>query len=127
MHMFMAFFRWWYTDGWERQVKQVQNRLYGLIDTFSIDLIIRTLFAPFRQISAGRVSGPIGQQFRAFIDRLISRGIGAMVRLMVLFTGCIVIAFATFTSLLYLLVWPFLPALPVIGVILTLQGWIPWR
>jgi hypothetical protein len=121
--MLMAFFSWWYTEGWQRQVKAVENRLLGIIDTFSMDLILKTLFAPFRQISAGSVSGPIGLQLRAFVDRLVSRGIGAMVRTIVLLTGCIVIFFSTIVGGLYLLVWPFVPLLPVVGFLLAVSGW----
>lgn len=123
MHMLMAFFWWWYTEGWQRQVRAVENRLLGVIDTFSMDLILKTLFSPFRQISAGSVSGPIGVQFRAFVDRLVSRGIGAMVRTIVLLTGCVFIFVSTFIGGLYLLLWPVVPLLPIIGLIIAMSGW----
>lgn len=125
MHMFMAFFSWWYGEGWKRQLQQVTDRMVGLIDMFSIDLILRTLFSPFRQISAGRTDGPIGVQFRAFLDKLISRGIGAMVRTAVLIAGSITIVFSGFIGLLYLIVWPLLPVLPLLGFIMMASGWVP--
>lgn len=123
--MFMAFFSWWYGEGWKRQLQQVTDRMVGLIDMFSIDLILRTLFSPFRQISAGRTDGPIGVQFRAFLDKLISRGIGAMVRTAVLIAGSITIVFSGFIGLLYLIVWPLLPVLPLLGFIMMASGWVP--
>ena len=58
----------------------VWGKLVSVFDYFSIDLLVRTWFAPFRQISAGAVDGPIGVQIRAFFDRLISRTIGGIVR-----------------------------------------------
>jgi hypothetical protein len=125
MHMLMAFFSWWYGEGWKRQLEHVSDRMVGLIDMFSIDLILRTLFAPFRQISAGRTDGPIAVQFRAFLDKTISRGIGAMVRLAVLIAGSITIVFSGFVGVLYLLVWPLLPVLPFIGFIMMASGWVP--
>ncbi len=120
--MFMAFFSWWYTDGWERQLKAVSSRLAGLIDTFSIDILIRTLFSPFRQISAGSVRGPLGVQFRAFVDKLVSRFIGAIVRLAVLITGIISIIVSLVIAGIYLVIWPLLPILPLVAIILVLSG-----
>lgn len=117
--MLMAFFSWWYKEGWERQITTVKNRLVSLIDTFSIDLILRTLFSPFRQISAEGTQGPIGIQLRAFTDKLISRFIGAMVRTVVLITGCIVIAFSALIGALYLVVWPLIPFAPLVGLIIA--------
>lgn len=123
--MLMAFFWWWYTDGWQRQVRAVENRLLGIVDTFSIDLILRTLFAPFRQISAGSVSGPIALQLRAFVDRLVSRGIGAMVRSIVLMVGCVMIVVSAIFGVLYLMLWPLVPVLPLVGLLLMFSGWTP--
>ena len=121
----MAFFSWWYGEGWKRQLEHVSDRIVGLVDMFSIDLILRTLFAPFRQISAGRIDGPIAVQFRAFLDKTISRGIGAMVRLAVLIAGSITIVFSGLIGVLYLLIWPLLPVLPFIGFVMMASGWVP--
>jgi len=123
--MFMAFFSWWYTEGWQRQMQRVVERIVMLMDVFSIDLILRTLFMPFRQIDADRVNGPLGVQLRAFIDKLVSRIIGAMIRFAVLIAGCISIAVGCVVGAVYLALWPVLPMLPVAGLILSLQGWMP--
>ena len=124
--MFMAFFSWWYGEGWQRQLHMVTTRIAGMVDLFSIDLLIRTLFAPFRQISAGRVDGPVGVQLQAFVDKIISRFIGALVRTAVLIAGVIAIAVTSFVSMAYLAVWPFMPFLFVIGILTGLSGWLRW-
>lgn len=124
--MLIAFFSWWYGAGWKHQLGQVKDRIVGLIDMFSIDLMLRTLFSPFRQISVGRIDGPIGAQFRAFIDKLISRGIGAMLRITILITGSITIVFSGLIGVLYLLVWPLLPLAPVFGFSIMVSGWVPF-
>lgn len=99
----------------------------ALFDYFSFDLLLRTLFAPFRQISAGRVNGPIGLQFRAWLDRLVSRFVGAMVRSAVLIAGIVAVLFAGVIAVVQLVLWPILPLAPVIGAILAIAGWVPWR
>ncbi len=123
----MAFFSWWYGEGWGRQVALTTRRLNGLLDFFSFDLLLRTLFAPFRQISAGHVEGSLGVQWRAFVDRLVSRFIGAMVRTAVLIAGIVALIFSSLFSICLIGVWPLLPLVPVIGILLSLTGWVPWR
>ena len=78
---------WWYGDGWKQRFLMIKDRLSHTSDYFSISILIKTLFSPYRQISAGNVSGPIGVQIRAAIDRLISRVVGMFVRLFVIIAG----------------------------------------
>ena len=59
---------WWYTDGWRARAGIVSHRLDATIDYFSFDLLLKTLFAPFRQISAGNVDGPLEVKLRALVD-----------------------------------------------------------
>ena len=107
-------------------MERVAERLVATTDFFSIGLLARTLFAPFRQISAGGVRGPLGVQMRAFFDRLISRLIGAMVRTAMIFTGCVAVALQALCGGIIAVGWLFVPALPLVGVVLTVIGWLPW-
>lgn len=122
----VALLSWWYGSGVLRMFRTVQMKFASLLDYFSIDLLARTLFAPFRQISAGGVRGPIGMQVRAFFDQLISRVIGAIVRSMVIVIGCIAILLQAIVSLLFILLWFVMPLLPIVGLVMMLVGWIPW-
>lgn len=117
---------WWYTDGWHQAIRGVQSRLVGLFDYFSIDILLRTLFSPFRQISAGKIDGSIGDQLRAFGDQLISRLVGATARLIIMIFGLVAIIGAILFGLLYIVLWAFVPIFPLIGLVMTLIGWIPW-
>ncbi len=118
---------WWYSRGWALRVAKVKDGLSGLMDYFSIDLLLKTLFSPFRQISAGKVRGPLGVQMRAFFDRLTSRMIGAMVRLTMIIVGSLALIFYGLFSLLMLIIWAVIPLLPIIGLALWLIGWVPWK
>ena len=116
---------WWYGRGWRSQVIRVRDQLSATLEFFSMGQLASTLFAPFRQISAGSVNGPINVQLRAFVDKTVSRLIGAFVRTMVLFTGLIVIAIQATIGALIILFWFVLPAFPLIGFILFAIGWAP--
>jgi hypothetical protein len=117
---------WWYGEGWKQRVVMQREKLASTMDYFSIDLLLRTFFSPFRQISAGKVNGPIGVQLRAFSDRLISRVIGAMVRLFMIVIGTLAIIMYIVIGAAWLIVWAFVPFLPIIGAVLFLAGWMPW-
>lgn len=97
-----------------------------MIDYFSIGLLVRTLFNPFRQISAGGVRGPLGVQIQAFFDRVISRCIGAMIRIVIIVVGAIGLTLCALIGSVTLIGWAFVPLVPLAGCVLWLLGWIPW-
>jgi hypothetical protein len=122
-----AFLFWWYGHGWIQQVGSVRDMLARNFDFFSIDLLARSLFSPFRQISAGKVQGSIQVIFQAWLDRVISRLIGAMLRTTIIFVGITSLLVMSLIAATRVLLWPLIPALPVIFVILMLSGWVPWK
>jgi hypothetical protein len=117
---------WWYGAGWRQRFTMLRERLATTVDYFSIDLLATTLFAPFRQISAGQVNGPLGVKFRAFLDRIISRSIGAMVRSTMIVIGVAAILLHSVIGCITLIVWAVLPLLPFVGFWLYVTGWLPW-
>ncbi len=117
---------WWYGAGWKQRAHMVRERLVGIIDYFSIDLLLNTLFSPFRQISAEKVNGSINVQLHAFFDRLISRIIGATVRVFMIFFGAIAIILWALFGGIWLLLWAVIPLLPIVGLVLFISGWMPW-
>jgi hypothetical protein len=123
--LLISLVQWWYGDGWRQRAQMVGGRLDSTVDYFSIELLLKTLFAPFRQISAGKVDGPLEVKFRAFADRLISRVIGAMVRLVVLVIGIITIFLQSMIGMIILAGWACVPILPIIGVAMMIIGWTP--
>ena len=116
---------WWYGDGWRQRFVIIKGRLVQTSDYFSISTLTRTLFSPYRQISAGNVRGPIGVQLRASVDRLISRVVGMFVRLFVIIAGILSIIAQAVLGIIVLSGWMFVPALPVIGLMMFAIGWVP--
>ena len=123
----VGLFSWWYGAGWLSCVARVRDNLMSIYDYFSFDLLLRTLFSPFRQISAGKVRGPLGVQMRAFFDRLISRIIGGIIRTTVVIFGAATLFIAAVIGAIRLVLWPLIPLLPVIFVLFAIAGWVPWK
>ena len=117
---------WWYGTGWRQRAARLGERLKASMDYFSIDLLFRTFFSPFRQIAAGKVKGPLGVQMRALLDRIISRIIGAMIRFVMIIVGSLAIGFHGVLGCISLVFWGLIPLLPLIGIVLFITGWIPW-
>lgn len=117
---------WWYGAGWKRCASSVGDALLGIYDYYSIDLLLKTLFSPFRQISAGKITGPLGMQIRAILDKLISRIIGGIMRTLIIIIGSIALLISAIIGLLRIALWPLIPLIPVAAVIMAMSGWIPW-
>ena len=119
----VGFFQWWYLRGWTDFIHKMMGVLQNLADSFSISLLLKTLFSPFKQISAyGSGGTSIQAQFSDAADRLLSRVIGFIMRVIIIFAGIITMLLDIVVSSFAILLWPLLPILPIIGVILTIAG-----
>jgi hypothetical protein len=55
--MLVAFISWWYGKGFVWKSERILSGIERSINTFSLGLLLKTWFAPFRQIDAVGVSG----------------------------------------------------------------------
>lgn len=119
---------WWFTSGWGVFIDKLKDNFSSLADFFSISSLLRTLFQPYRQISAGAAASDasLETKFHAFTDRLISRCIGFFSRLFLLIAGMIVMSITGIIGLVTLIAWPLIPFVPIAGIILTLTGFTIW-
>ncbi len=119
---------WWYGRGWMGQWKLMARRFKATLDFFSVGQLLSTLFSPFRQISAGATGDSVPAQLRAFVDKTISRVIGAFVRLFTIVAGLVVISAQAIYELFIMIIWWFVPLLPIVGFVLLAIGWVPtWK
>ena len=117
---------WWYGRGWVEQWKRIALRFKATLDFFSVGQLLVTLFAPFRQISASSTGdGSFGAAMRGFVDKLISRVIGAFVRFITILVGLLAITLQAIYEVLMMIVWWFVPILPLAGFVLLAIGWVP--
>ena len=121
--LIVGFLQWWYSIGWMDFALRLVARLRNLADFFSLGLLFRTFFSPFRQISAySDDNANIQKQISDFIDKLLSRIIGAVVRFFIIIFGIVsLMAVAALGGLLFL-AWPLMPLMPIACIFLTLTG-----
>jgi hypothetical protein len=113
---------WWYGAGWRQRVSFASERLASVYDYFSVDLLLKTMFSPFRQISAGSVKGPIGVQLRAWFDQLISRTIGFFVRTTIIMVGSITLFLTACLQVVFIALWGIVPLGLLVGIIMAITG-----
>ena len=124
--MLMRFFSWWYGKGLAWRAEQILDGIERSVDTFSLGLLLKTWFAPFRQIDAGsRAGGSLDERIRRALDKLLSRFIGALLRTFVMIIGVFYIAGKTIFGLLGIILWIFAPILPIVFVVIFTTGWTP--
>lgn len=121
--MLLEVVSWWYGAGWARVAARIGGRVSHILEAFSVGLLFRTLFDPFRQIDAGGNGGKsLDAQLRALGDNLFSRVFGAFIRTLFIVLGLLAALAAFLLGVVQLLVWPFVPLLPVIGVVCAVAG-----
>jgi hypothetical protein len=125
--LLVGFVSWWYGAGWRSQIKKIELSIRRTSDFFSISLLFKTLFSPFRQISADATGNDIGSRFRAWGDRLFSRIIGAVMRTFMIIFGLVTLLIALLIGLLRLVLWPAVPLLPIAGLVLMTSIGAPWK
>lgn len=111
--------QWWYARGWSTFFGDMKRMLKNTADTFSIGDLLKTLFAPYRQIDADGERGPI---FASLISKLISRLIGFFTRTILIISGLVLMLIEVLVMGLMMVVWPLVPLLPLVGIILTVIG-----
>lgn len=113
---------WWYSRGWLWQFRTARKALANQAEYYSIGTLLGTLFSPYRQIGTERSGRGLSAHFQAWLDRLVSRIIGALVRLFIIIAGSLVLVVYSLVMGLLFVVWPFVPLLPIVGIILAVMG-----
>ena len=97
------------------------TKLKDTADTFSIGELLRTLFKPYRQL--GMVGNSVSEsRVNVFIDKLVSRLVGAVTRMVLILAGIVTLIAEILVGGVMLALWPMMPMLPIVGVVLAVVG-----
>lgn len=113
----LAFFSWWYGKGWQTASKKTLEHIQNVGQMFSIGLLIKTLFQPWRRIITYPGAG-LNAHFHALIDNSLSRLVGFVVRIVVLFAALVTTILLSLLGLIELIIWPLMP--PAVIAVLVL-------
>ena len=115
-NILFQWFYWHYLEMPKELLRAWKNFLKFNFEYFSIRLLIKTLFFPWRryQMSYGR-GFDIGRFFESFFSNLIFRTLGAIVRSVLIFIGLLAQFFIIFIGVIIIALWLFLPLFLILG------------
>jgi hypothetical protein len=119
--LLIEFVFWWYLEGWGEVRKRSLIMIKKVQLSFSIPVLLKTLFSPWKQIVAmpGR---SLDDKFRSLIDNLISRTVGFFVRVFSLIAALFLTIFTSIIGLIMVLSWPLIPVLLIYCIIKGVTG-----
>ncbi|KKR10441.1 MAG: clp protease ATP binding subunit [Candidatus Woesebacteria bacterium GW2011_GWA1_39_21] len=107
----MKFLAWHYTEGFSYYLRRWIYSLRYIEHYFSLPVLVRTLFYPWKRLESDD-TGPgfsISRYFENLSFNLISRLIGAIVKVILILSGLFMIAFVFIGGGLGFLVWALIP------------------
>jgi hypothetical protein len=114
------FFQWLAWHFWEAPreiVRAWKNFLKFNFNYFSVGLLLRTFFSPWRRYSMSYGRGlNIGRYIEVFLSNMIFRLIGVILRSFLIFFGLATEVFLFFLGIVVFFAWLLLPVLLVWGV-----------
>jgi len=106
--MILEMLRWWYVSGWMQAIRRIRTWTMGVERAFSLSLLLKTLFAPWRRIVTAR-GRSLDAQMHAAVDNLVSRCVGFFIRIFVIIAALCAMLGAFIAGIITAAVWPFLP------------------
>ncbi len=109
---------WWYGRGWLWAMHQIGARLNHIGSVFAVRVLLRTWFAPWKQITS---PSSFNNFFQAAADNLVSRVIGSWVRGTMLVLASLWAGWVIITGIALIILWPLVPLAVVILPLLTVN------
>ncbi|MFA4998829.1 MAG: hypothetical protein WC514_02305 [Candidatus Paceibacterota bacterium] len=121
-NIFFQYLSWQFVDVPRNLLKAWGNFLEFNLNYFSITLLLKTFFSPWRRYSWSYGKGfDLGKFFETFFSNLISRILGALMRLFLIIFGIIAEIFIFVIGIIVIFGWIILPFLVIGGFILGVK------
>ena len=117
-NIFLQYLGWQFWEMPKSILISWKNFLRFGLNYFSLPLLLKTFFSPWRQYKWSYGKGfDIGRYLEVFISNLISRTLGAVLRVFLIIIGILVEVFIIFAGMIIFFGWLILPALLIAGLI----------
>lgn len=121
----MGFFTW-YLYSIKRVAQVVWLLVLKNLDYFSIPILLKTLFAPWKRDILSTQNLSLNEKFRIWIFNLMSRLIGAVIRIFTIIFGLFLTLFLLIFGGALIIVWALMPFIILIsfiyGVVMIFRG-----
>lgn len=121
-NILFKYLSWQFFDQPKKILKAWGNSLKFGLNYFSISLLLKTFFSPWRRYHWVYPKGfNVGRYLEVWFSNLISRILGAILRFFLITIGLLASIFIIFAGLMVFLGWLFLPLLLIAGLIFGLK------
>jgi len=107
----ITYFSWWYGQELIFLWKSITIITRKIFHSFSVGILIKTLFDPWKKDVLSAENASLDVKFQILIGNLVSRFVGAIVRLVTIFIGLSFTVISFIVMFIGLLVWFFMPFL----------------
>jgi len=115
----IQYLAWYFFDVPKNIIKAWRNFLLFNLDYFSVPLLLKTLFSPWRRYEMPYGKGfDIGRFFEAFFSNLLFRIMGAMIRIGLIIIGIFMEILLLIGGAIVFLGWLTSPVILIYGLIL---------
>lgn len=111
------FLVWWYAEVRQRLFLFARQFLFYLTDLFSVKICIFTLFAPWKRDKVSYSGLTFQAKFQVWIWNLVSRFVGATVKLFTLISYLVSVFFYFVFGIIVFCLWLFFPFLIILLII----------
>lgn len=110
---------WYYTGAFRDMLRVWLNYLWFITHYFSLLLLLRTLFAPWKRMQDPYQRNGLEELLSVLIVNTLSRFVGALIRLTLILTCLVSLMLCIASLFLWLALWV---SLPVLTVALFIKG-----
>jgi hypothetical protein len=116
-NIFLKWFLWHFKIAPVKIIKIIGDYLRFSLDFFSIKLLLKTLFSPWKRVSQNYIPGlaNLDQNIPIFILNTFSRSIAFIIRVVIIIGGIISTTLVFFLGVLSFLIWFLFPLFIMIG------------
>ena len=108
---------WYYTRAFRDMLNVWGNLMWFAIHFFSIPLLMRTLFAPWKRMTDEYHRTGFEDILETFLMNMLSRVFGALVRIFFISAGLVFLVVGCLSLLVFLVVWVCMPVLALVSVV----------
>ena len=110
MPIILVFWKWYYGEAMKNVLAAWRNFILFALNYFSIPLLLRTLFAPWKRDITRKPRGlDIKKLFDYLAFNLISRGLGFLVRVITILIGIVFLVLVAVAGAIFFALWLVMP------------------
>jgi len=111
MSLVLDYFIWWYSDGFIRLLKYLKAYIIILADNFSVRIILRTFFQPWKRDVTSTKGLSLDKRFQVWVWNLIARGFGMIIKGVTFLIFLVFFMILVVIELLAIIIWLLFPIL----------------